>query len=80
MRFIEKGEENSPYYISTNIPKTQKTRTFFFDIFKSESSILAVGQNRKIGIKETQYFRDFRGFRVFDLPFFYFSKNFNILQ
>ena len=34
--------------------KTQKTRKFFSEIFKSEFSILAVGQNRKLGNKKTR--------------------------
>ena len=34
--------------------KSQKSRKFFFKIFKSEFSILAVGQNRKLGNKKTR--------------------------
>ena len=34
--------------------KTRKTRKFFSEIFKSEFSILAVGQNRKLGNKKTR--------------------------
>ena len=34
--------------------KTRKTRKFFSKIFKSEFSILAIGQNRKLGNKKTR--------------------------
>ena len=34
--------------------KTRKTRKFFSEIFKSEFSILAIGQNRKLGNKKTR--------------------------
>ena len=33
--------------------KSQRSRNFFSEIFKSEHSILAVGQNRKLGNKKT---------------------------
>ena len=33
--------------------KTRNTRNFFSEIFKSELSILAVGQNQKLGNKKT---------------------------
>ena len=33
--------------------KTRKTQKFFPDIFKFEFSILAIGQNRKLGNKKT---------------------------
>ena len=34
--------------------KTCKTQRFFSEIFKSEFSILAIGQNRKLGNKKTR--------------------------
>ena len=34
--------------------KTWKTRKFFSKIFKSEFSVLAIGQNRKLGNKKTR--------------------------
>ena len=34
--------------------KTRKTRKFFSEISKSEFSILAIGQNRKLGNKKTR--------------------------
>ena len=67
--------------------KSRKSRKFFSEIFKSEFSILAVGQNRKLGNKKTRGhlpeisdFSDFSKFSICD--FFIFQKKivFNFLK
>ena len=59
--------------------KSQKTRKIFYEIFKCGFSILAIGQNRKLGNKKTQNniseiseISDVN--KVFDLPLFIFQK------
>ena len=47
-----KHERNKAF--DTARSKTRKTRKFFSEIFKSEFSILAIGQNRKLGNKKTR--------------------------
>ena len=61
--------------------KSRKSRKFFSEIFKSEFSILAAGQNRKLGNKKTRGnfheisdFSDFSKFSICD--FFIFQKKF----
>ena len=64
--------------------KTWKTRKFFSKIFKSEFSVLAIGQNRKLGNKKTRNniseiseVSEFSicHFFIFFLSFFYFFIN-----
>ena len=60
--------------------KSQKSRKFFSEIFKSEFTILATGQNRKLGNKKTR--NNFSEISEFSIcHFFIFQKNFfNILK
>ena len=62
--------------------KSRKSRTFFSEIFKSEFSILAVGQNRKFGIIFPRFPRfptfpsfPFATFSISSLIFFSFFIN-----
>ena len=60
--------------------KPRKSRKFFSENFKSEFSILAVGQNRKLGNKKTRgnfsEISDFSDFSEFSIcHFFIFQKN-----
>ena len=61
--------------------KSQKSRKFFSEIFKSEFTILATGQNRKLGNKKTRNnfseISDFSDFCKFSIcHFFIFQKKF----
>ena len=57
--------------------KRQKTRKFFSEIFKSEFSILAIGQNRKLGNKKTRNniseISEFSEFSICHFFIFFFS-------
>ena len=58
--------------------ESRKSRKFFSKNFKSEFSILAVGQNRKLGNKKTwDNFSEISEISdFFDLLFFHFHKIF----
>ena len=91
--FTSKNEENRIFRHTWARPRTwktrksQKTRKFFSENFKSEFSILALCkienlEIRKLGIISPRFPR-FSRFPSFDLPVLHFSKNvffFNILQ
>ena len=51
---LKKGSNLTEYGTERTRSKTRKTRKFFSKIFKSEFSILAVGQNQKLGNKKTR--------------------------
>ena len=57
--------------------KTRKTRKFFSEIFKSEFSILAIVQNRKLGNKKTRNniseISEFSEFSICHFFLFFFS-------
>ena len=69
----------------TDIParsKTRKSRKFFSEIFKSEFSTLAVGQNRKLRNKNTRNniskISEVSEFPIYH--FFIFQKTISVLQ
>ena len=89
--FTPKNVENQIFIHTWARPRTQKTRKsqktrkFFSEKFKSEFSILAVGQNRKLGNKKTpnniSNISEISEFRL--ATFTFFKKHFcffNILQ
>ena len=51
---LKKGSNLTEQGTERTRSKTRKTRKFFSKIFKSEFSILAVGQNQKLGNKKTR--------------------------
>ena len=66
------------YMTRSKTRKSRKTRNFFSEIFKSEFSILAVGQNRKLGNNGIIFprFPRFPRFPSFQFASFHFSKTF----